>query len=78
MEPTFEHRIHERAYFLSAQWRWSPATTHFWLIAERELLTEVAMESAAASQLTETIQAGKAKPTAVLTAQQRAVERAEV
>ena len=55
MELTFEDRIRERAYFLSLSGGGAGDDTHFWLIAEREVRAEVAMESAAASQLTETI-----------------------
>ena len=75
-----EHRIRERAYFLSLAGGGADDGVNFWLIAEREVLAEVAMESAAASQLAEASQwAQTAKPTAVLqateTARQAAVEQ---
>ena len=63
MNLTLEDRIRERAYF---QWlnnaeagEWlnnaeaGDARPHFWLIAEREVLAEVAMESATAFQFAE-------------------------
>jgi len=80
MELTLEHRIRERAYFLSLGGGGAGDGFHFWLIAEREVLAEVVMESAAASQLAEaTHPAETAKPTAVLqateTARQPAAEQ---
>ena len=66
MELTLEHRIRERAYFLSLAAGGAGDGVNFWLIAEREVLAEVAMESAA-------------EPTAVLqateTARQPAAEQ---
>ena len=50
MATTLEDRIRERAYFLSQSGGGADDGTHFWLIAEREVLAEVAMESAATSQ----------------------------
>ena len=78
METTLEHRIRERAYFLSQSGGGADDGTHFWLIAERDVLAEVAMESAATSQLSEAMQlAETAKPTPVLraTKQQPAAEQ---
>ena len=49
MELTLEHRIREHAYFLSLAGGGAGDGVNFWLIAEREVLAEVAMESAAAS-----------------------------
>ena len=67
MRLTLEDRIRQRAYFLSLSSGGAGDETHFWLVAEREVLTEVAMESAAASP--ETIQSVQAaKPTAVVQA----------
>jgi hypothetical protein len=64
---TLEARIRERAYFLSQSGGGADDGTHFWLIAEREVLAEVAMESAANSQPSETVQlAQAAKPIPVL------------
>ena len=80
MELTLEHRIREHAYFLSLAGGGAGDGVNFWLIAEREVLAEVAMESAAASQLAEATQSAEtAKPTAVLqateTARQSAAEQ---
>ena len=44
MELTLEHRIRERAYFLSLAGGGAGDGVNFWLIAEREVLAEVAME----------------------------------
>jgi hypothetical protein len=73
MELTLEHRIREHAYFLSLAGGGAGDGVNFWLIAEREVLAEVAMESAAASQLAEATQSAEtAKPTAVLQATETA------
>lgn len=73
MELTLEHRIRERAYFLSLAGGGAGDGVNFWLIAEREVLAEVAMESAATSQLAEATQSAEtAKPTAVLQATETA------
>ena len=67
MQLALEDRIRQRAYFLSLSGGGAGDETHFWLVAEREVLTEVATESAAASP--ETIQSVQAaKPTAVVQA----------
>ena len=77
MELTLEHRIRERAYFLSLAGGGVGDGVNFWLIAEREVLAEVAMESAAASQLAEATQSAEtAKPTAVLQATETAPQPA--
>jgi hypothetical protein len=56
MELTLKDRIRQRAYFLSLSGGGAGDETHFWQVAEREVLAEVVMESAAASQLVEAIQ----------------------
>ena len=67
MELTLEDRIRQRAYFLSLSGGGASDETHFWLVAEREVLTEVAMESAVVSP--EAIQSMQAaRPTAVVQA----------
>ena len=67
MKLTLEDRIRQRAYFLSLSGGRAGDETHFWLIAEREVLAEIAMESAAASP--EAIQSVQAmKPTAMVQA----------
>ena len=78
MEPTLEDRIRERASFLSQSGGGAGDGTHFWLIAEREVLA--AMESALASPLAEAIQSVETEnQTAVLqateTAQQPAADQ---
>ena len=60
MATTLEDRIRERAYFLSQSGRGADDGTQFWLIAEREVLAEVAMESAANSQPSEAVQLAEA------------------
>ena len=60
MATTLEDRIRERAYFLSQSGGGADDGTHFWLIAEREVLAEVAMESAANSQPSEAVQLAEA------------------
>jgi hypothetical protein len=73
MELTLEHRIRERAYFLSLGGGGACDGVHFWLIAEREVMAEVAMESVAASQLAEATQSAETgKPKAVLQATETA------
>ena len=67
MKLTLEDRIRQRAYFLSLSAAGAGDETHFWLVAEREVLAEVVMESAAASpEAIQSVQA--AKPTAVVQA----------
>ena len=64
MQLALEDRIRQRAYFLSLSGGGSGDQTHFWLVAEREVLTEVPRESVVASP--EAIQSMHAvKPTAV-------------
>ena len=71
MQLALEDRIRQRAYFLSLSGSGSGDQTHFWLVAEREVLTEVARESVVASP--EAIQSMHAvKPTAVAQAIQMA------
>jgi len=53
MNLTLEDRIRERAYFQWLNNAEAGDATHFWLIAEREVLAEVAMESATAFQFAE-------------------------
>jgi hypothetical protein len=73
MKQNLEDRIRERAYFLSLAGGGGGDGVNFWLIAEREVLAEVAIESAAASQLAEATQSAEtAKPTAVLQATETA------
>ena len=75
MATTLEDRIRERAYFLSQGGGGADDGTHFWLIAEREVLAEVAMESAANSQPSEAVQlAEAANPIPVLQATKPARE----
>jgi hypothetical protein len=50
MESALENRIRERAYFLWLSGGEAGDEKHFWLIAEREELADVAMNSAAAFQ----------------------------
>ena len=67
MKLTLEDRIRQRAYFLSLSGGGAGDETHFWLVAEREVLTEVATESATGSpEAIQSVQA--AKPTAVVQA----------
>jgi hypothetical protein len=69
MEKTLEERVRERAYLQSLSRGGGGDGSHFWLIAEREVLAEVAMKSAAVSQLAEMIQSVEmAKPIAALQA----------
>ena len=80
MKLTLEDRIREHAYFLSQSGGGAGDGSHFWLIAEREVLA--AMESALASPLAEAIQSVETEnQTAVLqateTAQQPATELKE-
>ena len=64
---TLEDRIRWRAYFLWLNDGDAGDESHYWLIAEREVLAEVAIESAAASpEAIQSVQA--AKPTAVVQA----------
>ena len=77
MKLTLEDRIREHAYFSSQSGGGAGDGSHFWLIAEREVLA--AMESAAASPLAEAIQSVETdNQTAVLqateTGQQAAAE----
>jgi len=53
MPVSLEDRIRDRAHFLSQGGGGVFQGGHFWLIAEREVLTEIAMESAATMQLWE-------------------------
>jgi hypothetical protein len=65
MDASLEDRIRTRAYFLSQGGGGVDDGTHFWLIAEREVLAEVA-GSAAASWLWEGMPAAEmATPTHV-------------
>jgi len=65
MDASLEERIRTRAYFLSQGGGGVDDGTHFWLIAEREVLAEVA-SSAAAARLWEGMPAAEtAKPTLV-------------
>jgi hypothetical protein len=65
MNLSLENRIRQRAYFLSLIG--SGDETHFWLIAEREVMAEVVTESAPASpKAVASMQA--ATPTAVVKA----------
>ena len=50
MKLTLEDRIRQHAYFLWLSGGGAGDETHFWLLAEREVLAEVAMNSAAAFQ----------------------------
>jgi hypothetical protein len=69
MNMALHDRIRERAYFLSLSSGGAGDGTHFWLMAEREVLTEVAMESTVAFPLTEAIESVETKnQTAVLNA----------
>lgn len=47
MNLNLEDRIRERAYFLWLDASEAGDATYFWLIAEREVLAQVAMEAAA-------------------------------
>jgi hypothetical protein len=68
MAASLEDRIRERAYFLSQGGGGVDDGAHFWLIAERDVLAEVAMESAA-TQLWEAMPlGGTASPTPMLKA----------
>ena len=68
MAVSLEDRIRERASFLSQGGGGVDDGAHFWLIAEREVLAEVAMESAA-TQLWEAMPlGGTASPTPMLKA----------
>lgn len=49
MNLNLEDRIRERAYFLWLDASKAGDATYFWLIAEREVLAQVAMEAAAKS-----------------------------
>jgi hypothetical protein len=63
MDSNLEDRIRTRAYFLSQGGGGVDDGTHFWLIAEREVLAEVA-SSGAAARLWEGVPAAEtAKPT---------------
>lgn len=53
MPVSLEDRIRDRAHFLSQGGGGAFQGGHFWLIAEREVLIEVAMKSAATIQLWE-------------------------
>ena len=80
MVQTLHDRIRERSYFLSQRGGGVDDGTHFWLIAEREVLAEVATESAATSQPVEVIRSPEtAEPRAGLqvpeTPQQPATEQ---
>ena len=59
MKLTLEDRIRQRAYFLSLSGGGAGDETHFWLVAEQEVLAEVVMAI-------QSVQA--AKPTAVVQA----------
>ena len=62
MQLTLEERIRDRAYFLSESAGGGGDDTHFWLIAEREVLAEIATESATAVQVAEAIHMEAAEP----------------
>jgi len=47
MDLTLEDRIRQRAYFLWLDDAAGGNPTYFWLIAEREVLAEIAMQAAA-------------------------------
>jgi hypothetical protein len=71
MKLTLEDRIREHAYFSSQSGGGAGDGSHFWLIAEREVLA--AMESALASPLAEAIQSVETEnQTAVLQATETA------
>ena len=71
MKLTLEDRIREHAYFSSQSGGGAGDGSHFWLIAEREVLA--AMESALASPLAEAIQSMETEnQTAVLQATETA------
>ena len=53
MKLTLEDRIRQRAYFLWVSGAGAGDETHFWLIAERVVLAEVAMESSTVFQRAE-------------------------
>ena len=59
MPASLEDRILDRAHFLSQGGGGVHRGGHFWLIAEREVLTEVAMESAATIQFWDVARAGR-------------------
>jgi hypothetical protein len=50
MKLSLEDRIRQHAYFLWLSGGGAGDETHFWLLAEREVLAEVAINSAAALQ----------------------------
>ena len=50
MEQALQDRIRQHAYFLWISGGGAGDETHYWLLAEREVLAEVAMKSAAAFQ----------------------------
>jgi DUF2934 family protein len=54
MKLTLEDRIRQRAYFLWLDGSGAGDATYYWLIAEREVSAEVALEAATALQLAET------------------------
>ena len=53
MKLTLEDRIRQRAYFLWLDSAGVGEDIHFWLVAESQVLAEVAMESTTASRLAE-------------------------
>jgi hypothetical protein len=53
MKLTLVDRIRQRAYFLWVSGGGAGDETHFWLTAEREVLAEVAMDSATVFQRAE-------------------------
>ena len=48
MQSTLEDRIRDRAYFISQAHGGAGDDRHFWLMAEREVLAEIAAEPVAA------------------------------
>lgn len=75
MEQALQDRIRQHAYFLWISGGGAGDETHFWLIAEREVLAEVAMESAAAFQLAEATQSPEAAKPSPGTAAHRLARR---
>ena len=53
MQVTLEDRIRDRAYFISQAHGGAGDDAQFWLMAEREVLAEIAAESAAAEIVAE-------------------------
>ena len=61
MEQTLQDRIHERAQHLWSKGCAQGDDNHYWLMAEREVLAEIAAESLLASASAETAAPGKAR-----------------